>query len=166
MDTVDRATRSKIMSKVGREATGPEMKLRKALFARGFRYRLNVKKLPGSPDIVLPKYKAAIFVHGCFWHRHEGCKYATMPKSRVEFWTKKFEDNVARDRRNVEKLLEMGWRVLVVWECSLKGKDTGKVERTIEEVVRWLKSDVRFAEVPNDSIDDVSGLEEKLLDDS
>jgi DNA mismatch endonuclease (patch repair protein) len=137
MDTVDKATRSKIMSKVGQKATGPETKLRKALFARGFRYRLNVRKLPGSPDIVLPKYKAAIFVHGCFWHRHEGCKYATTPKSRVEFWKEKFEANVARDRRNVEKLLEMGWRVAVVWECALKGKD-GVRDEYVQEIVRWI----------------------------
>lgn len=151
MDTVDKATRSKIMSKVGQKATGPEMKLRKALFARGLRYRLNVKKLPGSPDIVLPKYKAAIFVHGCFWHRHEGCKYATMPKSRVEFWTEKFQANIERDRRNVEKLLEMGWRVAIVWECGLKGKDVEKINRTVEDIVRWLNSDRPFIEVPSAS---------------
>ena len=150
MDTVDKATRSKIMSKVGQKATGPETKLRKALFARGFRYRLNVKRLPGSPDIVLPKHKAAIFVHGCFWHRHEGCKYATMPKSRVEFWTKKFEANVARDRRNVHELLETGWRVLVVWECALKGKDEEKFERTVDEIEAWLRSDEVWKEIPSE----------------
>jgi len=89
MDTVDKETRSKIMSKVGQKGTAPEMKLRRTLFARGFRYRVNDKKLPGSPDLVFKKYKAVIFVNGCFWHRHEGCKYATMSSTRKEFWTKK-----------------------------------------------------------------------------
>ncbi len=148
MDIVDKKTRSKIMSKVGRKSTGPEVKLRKALFARGFRYRLNVKKLPGSPDIVLPKYRAAIFVHGCFWHRHEGCRYATMPKSRVEFWTKKFEANVARDRRNVEELLEMGWRVAIVWECALKVKGEERFEALVNDVSRWIELGESFEVFP------------------
>ena len=108
MDTVDKATRSKIMSKVGQKATGPEMKLRKALFSRGFRYRVNVKKLAGSPDLVFKKYKAVIFVHGCFWHRHEGCKYATMPSTRKEFWGAKFKANIERDKQNIQKLIAEG----------------------------------------------------------
>lgn len=146
MDTVDRETRSKIMSKVGQRATGPEMKLRKALHGLGFRYRVNVRKLPGSPDLVFPKYKAAIFVHGCFWHRHEGCKYATTPKSRVEFWEAKFNANVERDHRNVEALLKDGWRVMVVWECALKRKDS-EFEDVVASVAEWLVSDIERTEI-------------------
>jgi DNA mismatch endonuclease (patch repair protein) len=85
----------------------------------GYRFRLHRKDLPGKPDIVLPKYKTVIFVHGCFWHRHKGCKFAYMPKSRVEFWTRKFNDNVRRDRENTRKLQEMEWNVIIVWECEL-----------------------------------------------
>lgn len=140
MDTVDKATRSKIMSKVGKKATEPEMKLRRALHKTGVRYRVNVRDLPGSPDLVFPKYRAVIFVHGCFWHRHEGCKYATMPKDRFEFWNTKFEANIARDHRNVGELERLGWRVLVVWECELKPKNVPSFEDTLYAVVEWLKS--------------------------
>ncbi len=148
MDTVDKSTRSKIMSKVGQKSTAPEMKLRKALFARGYRYRINVKKLSGSPDIVLPKYKVAIFIHGCFWHRHKGCKYSTMPKTRIEFWTKKFEANTKRDKRNVEKLIEDGWRVLDVWECAIKKKDEKSFRKVMDEVERWISLPESFKEIP------------------
>jgi len=147
MDTVDKETRSKIMSKVGQKGTAPEMKLRRALFARGFRYRVNDKKLPGSPDLVFKKYKAVIFVNGCFWHRHEGCKYATMPSTRKEFWTKKFEANIARDKKNVDELLEMGWRVLVVWECILKKKKETGFDEAIELIAEWLGSDAERGEI-------------------
>lgn len=136
MDTVDKATRSKIMSKVGQKNTGPEMKLRRALHKLGFRYRVNVKGLPGTPDLVFPKYKSVIFVHGCFWHRHEGCKYATTPKDREEFWLVKFKANMERDRRNIEVLEKLGWRVLVVWECELKVVSSFKDK--IYTVVEWL----------------------------
>lgn len=147
MDTVDKATRSKIMSKVGQKSTGPEMKLRKALFAKGFRYRVNVKKLPGSPDIVLPKYKAVIFVHGCFWHRHKGCKYATMPKTRVDFWNAKFNANIKRDRKNIDALLDAGWRVLVVWECVLKKKGQTGLDEVMDSVIQWLFSGTEKGEI-------------------
>jgi len=147
MDTVDKATRSKIMSKVGQKGTGPEMKLRRALHAKGFRYRVNVKKLPGSPDLVFKKYKAVIFVHGCFWHRHKGCKYATMPSTRKEFWSAKFEANIARDKKNVDELLEMGWRVLVVWECVLKKKKEMGFDEAIESIAKWLGSDAERGEI-------------------
>ncbi len=149
MDTVDKETRSKIMSKVGQKATAPEMKLRKALFARGFRYRVNVKKLSGSPDLVFKKYKAAIFVHGCFWHRHEGCKYATIPKSRVEFWSAKFKANIERDKQNIQKLIESGWRVLVIWECVIKKKDEKSFRKVVDEVERWLYTHEVFKEMPS-----------------
>jgi DNA mismatch endonuclease (patch repair protein) len=138
MDTVDKATRSKIMSKVGQKATGPEMKLRLALHKAGFRYRVNVRDLPGSPDLVFPKYRAVIFVHGCFWHRHKGCKYTTIPKDRFEFWNAKFDANVARDAKNVDELEKLGWRVLIVWECELKEKKTSNFDNSIDDIMKWL----------------------------
>lgn len=129
MDTVNKATRSKIMKSVPQRGSTPEIRLRKALHRRGFRYRVNDKRLPGSPDIVFPKYHAVIFVHGCFWHRH-GCKYTTTPSTRKEFWAAKFKANVERDKRNEEKLRELGWRVLVIWECEIKKLfDNGLIER-------------------------------------
>ena len=119
MDTVDTKTRSKIMKSVPQKDTKPEMRLRKALHGMGFRYRLHDKRLPGSPDLVFPKYKAVIFVHGCFWHRH-GCKQTTTPSTREDFWKAKFEANVERDKKNVSDLEAAGWRVMTVWECELK----------------------------------------------
>lgn len=108
------------MSGIKGKNTKPELLLRSALHAQGFRFRIQRKDLPGKPDIVLPKYKTIIFVHGCFWHRHPGCKYAYTPKSNVEFWTNKLEGNVTRDRLTEQTLEEMGWRVLIVWECEIK----------------------------------------------
>jgi DNA mismatch endonuclease (patch repair protein) len=104
------------------------------LFARGFRYRLHVRELPGSPDLVFPKHRAVVFVHGCFWHRHEGCRYTTVPKANEEFWRRKFQGNVDRDRRHTEMLQAHGWRVAVVWECALKHA----VEDTARIVDEWL----------------------------
>ncbi len=144
MDTVDRSTRSKIMASVRQKNTGPEMQLRKALHKIGFRYRVNDKKLPGSPDLVFPKYKAVIFVHGCFWHRH-GCKATTTPKTRRKFWEDKFEANVHRDGSNIEALLCEGWSVMVVWECSLKGKKSD-INSVVNEVTVWLRSGIN--EIP------------------
>lgn len=112
--------RHKNMSQIRSKDTSIEVKLRKALFARGLRYRKNVTGMIGKPDIVLPKYKTVIFIHGCFWHRHKGCKYATMPKTRVDFWKEKFNSNIQRDKRQTEELINNGWNVLVVWECELK----------------------------------------------
>lgn len=119
-DVVDPATRSRMMAGIGGKNTRPEVQLRKAMHALGFRYRLHDRKLPGKPDLVFPRYRAAVFVHGCFWHRHEGCRYATMPATRPEFWAAKFEANVARDRRAEMALHEMGWRIATVWECALR----------------------------------------------
>jgi DNA mismatch endonuclease (patch repair protein) len=128
MDTVDRETRSRIMKSVPQKDTKPEMHLRKALHGMGFRYRLHDKRLPGSPDLVFPKYKAVIFVHGCFWHRH-GCKKTTTPSTREDFWKAKFKTNVERDKRNVRELEAAGWCVLVIWECELmKGDENGLFE--------------------------------------
>ena len=108
------------MSHIHGKDTSIEIRLRKALFAKGFRFRKNVKKMIGSPDIVLPKYKTVIFIHGCFWHRHKGCRYATTPKTRIDFWKEKFNRNIKRDRRQTKELIKDGWNVLVVWECEIK----------------------------------------------
>lgn len=112
------------MRAVGQKHTGPEMAVRRTLHALGYRFRVQRQDLPGSPDIVLPKYKLAIFVHGCFWHRHVGCKRATTPKTRAAFWTEKFERNVERDSRNEAALQAMGWQVLTIWECEVKVPET------------------------------------------
>lgn len=146
MDTVDKTTRSRIMSKVGQKDTGPEMKLRRSLHKIGLRYRLHDKRLPGSPDIVFPRFKAVLFVHGCFWHRH-GCKATTTPGTNVDFWRKKFDENIARDRRDMEALQDAGWKVAVVWECSLKGKsaDPDEVARLVSE---WLVSSEKHKVIP------------------
>ena len=107
------------MSRIRGKNTTPERVVRSELHSRGFRFRIHRKDLPGSPDIVLPKYRTVIFVHGCYWHRHEGCKYATTPKSNVEFWLNKFNENTQRDSRNQKALKELGWKVLIVWECEI-----------------------------------------------
>lgn len=119
-DVVDAATRSRMMSGIRGKDTKPELLVRKYLHARGLRFRLHVKNLPGKPDIVCPKYRAAIFVHGCFWHQHDGCKFATMPSSRTDFWTSKLSENVSRDKYQISALEGLNWRVFVVWECELK----------------------------------------------
>lgn len=108
------------MYRIRNKDTKPEIMLRKALFARGFRYRVNVKSLPGKPDIVLPRYKTVIFVHGCFWHGHPGCKYAYTPKSNTEFWVNKISNNKKRDVETEFKLKELGWKVITVWECEIR----------------------------------------------
>jgi len=111
------------MSRIRSRDTKPEIIVRKILHRMGYRFRLHRKDLPGCPDIVLPKYRTVVFVHGCFWHRHEGCRYAYNPKSRVDFWQKKFKQNVERDKKVRHELTDMGWRVLVVWECDTKDID-------------------------------------------
>jgi DNA mismatch endonuclease (patch repair protein) len=120
IDLVDAATRSRMMSGIKGKHTKPELVVRRFLHASGFRFRLHRKELPGRPDLVLPKYRLAIFVHGCFWHRHADCFYSTIPKSRVNFWQGKLEGNAVRDALHIASLLESGWRVMVVWECGLK----------------------------------------------
>lgn len=118
-DIVDRATRSQMMAGIRGRDTTPERIVRSHLHRAGLRFRLHASRLPGRPDIVLPKWNAVVFVHGCYWHRHPGCRFATTPATRVAFWTRKFADNVARDRRNARALRREGWRVFVIWECSL-----------------------------------------------
>ena len=114
--------RSYNMSQIHGKDTKPEELVRKYLFAQGFRYRKNDSRLPGKPDIVLPKYRTAIFVNGCFWHKHEGCKYFVWPQNNAEFWREKILSNVERDQRNYKQLHQMGWNTIVVWECELKKK--------------------------------------------
>ena len=115
--------RSRNMSAIKSKNTKPEIAVRKLLHSMGYRFRLHRKDLPGSPDIVLPKYKTVIFVHGCFWHRHENCKYASTPKTRQEFWEAKFRENINRDKLNQENLSSNGWKIIIVWECEIKDKD-------------------------------------------
>jgi len=115
--------RSRNMSAIKSKNTKPEIAVRKVLHSMGYRFRLHRKDLPGSPDIVLPKYKTVIFVHGCFWHRHQNCKYASTPKTRQEFWNKKFNENINRDKINQENLSSKGWKIIIVWECEIKDKD-------------------------------------------
>lgn len=120
-DSLSPEKRSWNMSRIKGKDTSIEIQVRKYLFSQGFRYRKNVTSLPGKPDIVLPKYHAVIFVHGCFWHRHPGCKYAYTPKTRIEFWQEKFDKNVQNDSLHREELTGAGWRVFVLWECQLRG---------------------------------------------
>jgi DNA mismatch endonuclease (patch repair protein) len=119
-DIVSRETRSRMMAGIQGKNTKPELLVRKYLHSRGLRFRLHAKELPGKPDLVFPKYKAVVFVHGCFWHQHAGCKYATMPSSRKHFWTNKLSENVERDSYQIAALCGLGWRVFVVWECELR----------------------------------------------
>jgi len=119
-DHVDFKKRSEIMRAVHSKNTGPELAVRKIAHNMGYRYRLHVNSLPGKPDLVFPRTHKVIFVHGCFWHRHRGCRYATCPKTRTEFWQGKFDANVLRDRRTVKALKKLGWAVMTVWQCQLK----------------------------------------------
>ena len=125
-DTVTKEKRSEIMSRIRAKDTKPEMIVRKLLHAAGYRYRLHRKDLPGKPDLVLPKYRTVIFVHGCFWHRHNGCSNATMPKSHAEFWAAKLSGNVRRDNMVKTELQAAGWRILIVWECACRQKEQRK----------------------------------------
>lgn len=121
-DVMTLKQRSRNMAAIKGKDTKSEMIVRKYLFSRGLRFRVQVKKLPGTPDIVLPKYKTVFFVNGCFWHGHEGCKYFRLPKSNVEFWSEKIERNIERDRESMQALLDLGWNVIRVWECELCNK--------------------------------------------
>ena len=124
------------MSRISGKDTKPEELVRKYLFSKGFRYRKNVHTLPGSPDLVLPKYHTVIFVNGCFWHGHKNCKYFVWPKSNTEFWRKKIEANMERDKRTKSQLEDMGWSVLTVWECELRPKER---QTTLERLENTLK---------------------------
>ena len=136
MDVHDKETRSYNMSCIKGKNTKPEEIVRKYLFSQGFRYRKNDKRLPGTPDIVLPKYKTVIFVNGCFWHGHEGCRYFVVPKTNTEFWVNKIETNKQRDIRKINELQALGWKVCVVWECELKSKVS---MQTLEQLYSLIK---------------------------
>ena len=139
MDKVSPAERSAVMARVKGRDTGPEKRLRSLLFRQGFRFRLHKAELPGTPDIVLPRYRTAVFVNGCFWHRHAGCRRASMPASNVAYWERKFQRTVARDAAVTAALEAMGWQVVVVWECELSTleKDCGVLAAKIRQ---WVEA--------------------------
>lgn len=139
MDIHDKKTRSYNMSQIKSQSTKPEKMVRKYLFTHGFRYRKNDRRLPGTPDIVLPKYRTVIFVNGCFWHGHNQCRYFVIPKSNTEFWVDKINKNIARDAVNTDTLVSLGWNVITIWECELK-KD--KREDTLLTLLHKLESSI------------------------
>jgi len=138
-DVVDKAVRSQMMAGIRGKDTKPELQIRHALHLRGFRYRLHAADLPGKPDLVFPKYQAVIQIHGCFWHGHQ-CHMFKWPKSRTAFWKEKIMGNARRDVANAQKLADLGWRVLTVWECSLRGKTRLQFSDVLEDIRFWLMS--------------------------
>lgn len=134
-DIYSKQKRSEIMSRISRKETKPEILVRKHLFARGFRFRKNDRRLPGSPDVVLPKYKVVIFIHGCFWHGHDECKKSKLPETNIEFWLTKIRKNVERDNKNEIELKLLGWKVIIVWQCEL-GRN---LQQTIESLILSIK---------------------------
>ena len=132
-DIVETKCRSKMMARIRGRDTAPELAVRRIAHRMGLRFRLHRKDLPGRPDLVFPKHRLAVFVHGCFWHRHEGCRHASTPKSRTTFWTEKFAANVERDARQEAALRTLGWRVLVIWQCETR--DEAAVERRLAELI-------------------------------
>ena len=137
MDVHNKEIRSYNMSRIKGKKTKPEEVVAKYLFANGFRYRRNVKGLPGTPDIVMKKYRTVIFVNGCFWHCHEGCKWFVLPETNAEFWKKKFDFNRERDKQNYKKLQDDGWNVIIVWECEIRHSDRKmRLETLVEEITR------------------------------
>lgn len=145
-DVVDAATRSRMMSGVRAKNTRIEISVRQALFALGFRYRLHNPRLPGKPDLSLPKYRAVVFVHGCFWHGHD-CSLFRQPLSNAAFWKEKILGNRERDARHIHMLLADGWRVMTVWECAIRGKGAGAASDVAIRIARWLRSGSTKAEV-------------------
>jgi len=139
-DTVTPEVRSRMMSGIRAKNTKPELAIRKRLHALGFRYRIHDKRKPGKPDIVLPRYHAVILIHGCFWHGHD-CHLFRIPATRQEFWQPKIEHNRLNDQKALEQLLHDRWRVLIIWECSIKGKQRLPVDEVIKTTVEWLQSD-------------------------
>lgn len=144
VDVVDKPTRSRMMAGIRAKNTKPEVALRSALHRLGFRFRIHDQSLPGRPDIVLPRYRAAVQVHGCFWHRHEGCRFATTPSSNRHFWETKFASNVQRDHTAELSLQGEGWRTAVIWECAIKERGAAEVAR---ELSAWLTSDSDKVEI-------------------
>ncbi|MFA5982545.1 MAG: DNA mismatch endonuclease Vsr [Methylococcaceae bacterium] len=144
-DRIDAKTRSRTMAAIHSKNTKPEIWVRSTLHQQGFRFRLHNKKLPGSPDLVLPKFQAVIFINGCFWHQHVGCKTSHLPKTRPEFWARKFARNCLRDQKVLYQLKILGWRVGIIWECSLTKtyRDT-----TVQHLAAWLHSHSEYYEIP------------------
>ncbi|RFQ02584.1 DNA mismatch endonuclease Vsr [Pseudomonas putida] len=146
VDIVDPVTRSRMMSGIKGKNTSPELVIRKALHARGFRFRIHTTHLPGKPDLILPKFRAAIFVHGCFWHGHN-CRYFKTPKTRTEFWMDKIEKNKVRDAIQIAKLNEAGWRTLIIWECAIRKMKSENSITLIDTVAAWLSQNSTFHEL-------------------
>ena len=155
MDIVSTETRSRMMSSVGQKDTGPEILLRSALHKTGLRFRLHDRTLPGSPDLIFPRFRSVIFVHGCYWHSH-GCYRSTVPKSRRDFWEEKFCANRRRDKRDTALLHERGWRVMTVWECALIGKHSMAPEKIGERVRAWLGGTEKHGEVTGNAPETVA----------
>lgn len=145
VDVVDVKTRSQMMSGIRAKNTKPELVIRRTLFALGFRFRLHRRDLPGAPDIVLPGRRVVLFVHGCFWHRHKCCRYAKLPTTRPAFWKGKLDGNVSRDKQAVSALLAQGWRVLVVWECAIRNRET--LGCLPEMLTKWIGSSALSGEI-------------------
>lgn len=141
-------SRSEMMSRTGSKDTKPELVVRRGLHAQGYRYRLHNRELPGKPDIVLSKFRAVIFVHGCFWHAHQNCKFFTLPKTNAAFWQEKLRGNRERDQLSQRRLNESGWRVMIVWECATRKLPT---DRVIDAISKWLLSDRSFFELSGNS---------------
>jgi len=156
-DVHDAKTRSENMSNIKHKDTQPELFIRKLLHANGFRFRLHVKYLPGKPDIVLPKYKAVIQVNGCYWHGHN-CHLFKWPKTRKQFWQNKIEGNIARDKRVMKELTILGWRVLIIWECALKGKTKLSLDQVSTKIIDWLGSDSIFSTLHGNNMTAKSSL--------
>ena len=131
-DVFDRATRSRVMAAIRGGNTKPELIVRRFLHSHGFRFRIHHRRLPGSPDLVLNRWRTVIFVHGCFWHQHSNCRFAGLPQSNPEFWQVKLKGNQRRDARNIKRLRRLGWRVLTVWECSVAMRDLERLQRRIQ----------------------------------
>jgi len=146
MDIVDKQTRSRMMANIKGKNTKPQITIRSLLHQQGFRFRIHDKSLPGTPDIVLKKYNAVIFVHGCYWHRHLNCKLASTPKQNETFWRKKFNANTCRDGIVYFKLKQLGWRVAIIWECAIR--DKVNLPEYLDTLIIWLKSDYEYIEIP------------------
>lgn len=149
-DLVDATTRSRMMSKIRGKNTKPEKIIRSALHQEGYRFRLHRKDLPGSPDIVLPKYQATVFVNGCFWHGHE-CPLFKWPKTRENFWREKITKNIQRDQKNYAELAQLGWKVCIIWECSVRGKSSQAQYVAMMKLFRWLEGETFFTEITNEA---------------
>lgn len=147
MGIVDKQTRSKMMATIREKNTKPAITVRSLLHRQGFRFRIHDKSLPGTPDVVFKKYKAVLFIHGCYWHRHDGCILASTPKQNKEFWVNKFNATVIRDGIIYFKLKKLGWRVAVIWECAIRDKT--HLPDHINTLTGWLKSESEYIEIPN-----------------